>query len=283
MESFLSAMAELQHEQPIFIFAYLFCVGACIGSFISFISYRYSKYEELEMAIFIAEVNKSTPPKNTHANLFSSRSSCDNCHKKISLYDNIPIISWLILRGRSRCCQAPIDKRYFFSELWIALGFSVPTVFLKIDVGYVMFISIFILSFIAGDIDRRTKTIPFGIIISMALIYAYLLNMKNPFFVENYLMVLLLGLSTTLLNSISSFSNKYIGNADLHYFALGLAIFSNNYLYFAIFLTLCSIIFIVSTLRVTDKDKAMGFSLHFSICAVLLLQLNNSSLFYTTI
>ena len=45
------------------------------------------------------------------------RSACPACHERIAAYDNIPVLSWLILRGRCRHCQAPISSRYLVVEL----------------------------------------------------------------------------------------------------------------------------------------------------------------------
>jgi leader peptidase (prepilin peptidase) / N-methyltransferase len=45
------------------------------------------------------------------------RSACPNCSRPIAFYDNLPVISWLILRGRCRHCKARISARYLFIEL----------------------------------------------------------------------------------------------------------------------------------------------------------------------
>jgi leader peptidase (prepilin peptidase) / N-methyltransferase len=47
----------------------------------------------------------------------SPRSACPNCETPIAAYDNIPVVSWLILRGRCRNCKAPISPRYAIVEL----------------------------------------------------------------------------------------------------------------------------------------------------------------------
>ena len=48
------------------------------------------------------------------------RSQCTACGAPIAAYDNVPVLSWLLLRGRARCCGAPISPRYPLTEL--ALG-----------------------------------------------------------------------------------------------------------------------------------------------------------------
>jgi len=50
-------------------------------------------------------------------------SACPQCRRTIKAYDNIPVLSWLILRGRCRNCQAPISPRYAVVELLTAILF----------------------------------------------------------------------------------------------------------------------------------------------------------------
>ncbi len=51
------------------------------------------------------------------------RSACPACHQRIAAYDNIPVLSWLILRGRCRHCKAPISPRYLAVEVLTGLMF----------------------------------------------------------------------------------------------------------------------------------------------------------------
>jgi leader peptidase (prepilin peptidase)/N-methyltransferase len=55
----------------------------------------------------------------------SGRSFCPHCGNQIAWYDNIPLASWLLLRGRCRRCSAPIAPRYFLVELMVGLLFLV--------------------------------------------------------------------------------------------------------------------------------------------------------------
>ena len=48
------------------------------------------------------------------------RSACPNCKHPIAFYDNLPVVSWLILRGRCRHCKTPISPRYWLIELLTA-------------------------------------------------------------------------------------------------------------------------------------------------------------------
>jgi leader peptidase (prepilin peptidase)/N-methyltransferase len=52
------------------------------------------------------------------------RSKCPSCGATIAAYDNVPILSWLILRGRSRCCGTEISPRYPLTELTVGVLFA---------------------------------------------------------------------------------------------------------------------------------------------------------------
>lgn len=83
------------------------------------------------------------------------RSRCPECEKPIAWYDNIPVLSWLILRGRCRGCQKRISWRYPLVELLSGLAFS--GIFLAygyqwVTVEYIIFAwSLIVVSFIDFD------------------------------------------------------------------------------------------------------------------------------------
>jgi leader peptidase (prepilin peptidase)/N-methyltransferase len=69
-------------------------------------------------------------------NIATPRSHCRNCDHTLSWWENLPLLSWLILRGRCRQCQTPISSRYPFIELvvgllwaalWVKLGWPLSS------------------------------------------------------------------------------------------------------------------------------------------------------------
>lgn len=70
-------------------------VGLCFGSFLNVVIYRLPR-----------GLNVAYPA-----------SACPGCSSEIAAYDNIPVLSWLILRGKARCCKTPISPRYPLIEL----------------------------------------------------------------------------------------------------------------------------------------------------------------------
>ena len=83
-----------------FIAAYAFAVGACIGSFLNVCVARWP-------------VDRS---------VVRPRSRCPRCAAPIAWYDNVPIVSWLVLRARCRGCGLHISAQYPLVELIVALG-----------------------------------------------------------------------------------------------------------------------------------------------------------------
>jgi leader peptidase (prepilin peptidase)/N-methyltransferase len=82
-----------------FLDAWVFAVGACVGSFLN---------------VVIARVPGGR-------SIVSPPSSCPKCGKRIAWYDNFPIVSWLLLRAKCRNCGQPISARYPLVELLTAL------------------------------------------------------------------------------------------------------------------------------------------------------------------
>jgi len=82
-------------------FIFIFAFGCCIGSFLNVVIYRLPR-------------DKS---------LITPGSSCPACGQRIHFYDNIPLVSWILLGRKCRFCKAPISARYFIIELLTASVF----------------------------------------------------------------------------------------------------------------------------------------------------------------
>src|SRR6478672_3934072 len=85
----------------VFLWVWLFCMGATVGSFLNVVVYRLPR----------------------GLNLAYPGSFCPHCGHPIRGADNIPILSWLMLRGRCRDCGGRISPRYFVVELTMAVLF----------------------------------------------------------------------------------------------------------------------------------------------------------------
>ncbi len=82
-------------------YAFVIAVGGSVGSFLNVVIHRLPRDQSL-----------MRPP-----------STCPSCGKRIRPYDNIPLISWLLLRGKCRFCSAAISPRYFIIEMLTAAVF----------------------------------------------------------------------------------------------------------------------------------------------------------------
>ncbi len=149
---------------PSVIVVIVFMFGLCVGSFMNVCIYR------LPASKSIAD-----PP----------RSMCPSCNSRIKFYDNIPVLSYLWLKGRCRYCNASISFRYLVVEVLSgSVALSVLFTFGLTLEGLVYFIfisSLIVITFI--DIDHRiipnTITlpgIPIGLVASFALPQVTLLS-----------------------------------------------------------------------------------------------------------
>lgn len=87
-------------------------VGLAIGSFLNVVIHRLPRMMENEWRTQCAELEGREPPDNARYNLLVPRSRCPSCETPIRARDNIPVLSWLLLRGRCAVCQAKIAPRY---------------------------------------------------------------------------------------------------------------------------------------------------------------------------
>jgi leader peptidase (prepilin peptidase)/N-methyltransferase len=136
-------------------FFVVFAYGCCIGSFLNVVVYRMPRDKSLVW-----------PP-----------SACPACGEHIRFYDNLPLISWLVLGRKCRYCKASVSARYFVIELLTAVIFlSLFILYFSVDVRegmpafllggwFVYLLHITLLSsFIAASaIDLELWIIPLGI------------------------------------------------------------------------------------------------------------------------
>ncbi len=99
-------------------------LGLLVGSFLNVLIYRLPKMMELQWAAELAQASEQNSAPAVPFNLWVPRSTCPHCGTAIAWYDNMPLLSYALLRGRCRHCQAPISLRYPLVELSSALLFG---------------------------------------------------------------------------------------------------------------------------------------------------------------
>jgi leader peptidase (prepilin peptidase)/N-methyltransferase len=97
-------------------------IGMCIGSFLNVVIHRLPRMMEREWQAQCAELAGQTAPQQPRYNLMTPRSACPACGRRIAAWHNIPIVSWLSLRGRCAACRARISFQYPLVELLAGLG-----------------------------------------------------------------------------------------------------------------------------------------------------------------
>lgn len=139
----------------------VFIVGACVGSFLNVVIHRIPNEESI---IF-------------------PNSACPNCKNAIKPYDNLPILSWLILRGKCRNCKNPISARYPAVELLTALLYML--VYWRVGFDWFLPVAlIFTTTMVALIfIDAENMILP-DVINYPLLVFALLVRILFPIFVS---------------------------------------------------------------------------------------------------
>lgn len=105
----------------------LVCVlfGLLVGSFLNVVIHRIPKMMEATWRQEARELLEQPAPKGEETppifNLVTPGSHCPHCNHRIRWYENVPVVSWALLKGRCSGCKAAISKRYPIIELLTAL------------------------------------------------------------------------------------------------------------------------------------------------------------------
>jgi leader peptidase (prepilin peptidase)/N-methyltransferase len=106
----------------------------------------------------------------------ASRSQCPACGAQIVAYDNVPVVSWLLLRGRARCCGARISARYPLTELALGVLFAVTVLVHRHESVAEVSIDLIFLTVLAAvtltDLERRiipNKILLVGALLCLAI------------------------------------------------------------------------------------------------------------------
>ena len=106
----------LQHS-PAALIASVAFLGLCVGSLLNVVIHRLPKMMEAGWREECAALEGREPPPRPTYNLFTPRSACPGCGTPIKAIHNIPVVSWLALRGRCAHCGVRISARYPLVEL----------------------------------------------------------------------------------------------------------------------------------------------------------------------
>lgn len=117
-------MAWLVSLPPPVLWALTAALGLAVGSFLNVVILRLPARLIHDWKCQCRELLEIESPEADPepAGIATGRSRCRNCREAIAWYDNVPVLSWLLLRGRCRRCGEPISIRYPIVELLTALA-----------------------------------------------------------------------------------------------------------------------------------------------------------------
>ena len=176
---FIAASSTLQQNSVIFITVSVI-FGLMVGSFLNVVIHRLPKIMEREWHNNCLDLQGQKIPELTQYTLARPRSACPNCGHKITALENIPVISYLFLKGRCSSCHANISIRYPLIEALTGIliglvswkfGYTSTTLF-----AWVFCFALVSLTFI----DFDTQLLPDDITLPL-LWLGLLFNLNNGF------------------------------------------------------------------------------------------------------
>lgn len=108
-------------SEPALFLGLVFLLGLAVGSFLNVVIHRLPRMLEADWRAQCAELSGEAVEPGSPYTLSTPRSACPSCGHQITPLENIPLLSWLWLRGRCSACGARISVRYPLVELLSAL------------------------------------------------------------------------------------------------------------------------------------------------------------------
>jgi leader peptidase (prepilin peptidase)/N-methyltransferase len=139
--------------------AFAFLGGLLAGSFVTVVAHRVPRGESI----------------------VGPRSRCPACGAQIAAYDNVPVLSWLALRGRARCCGAAISPRYPLAELALGVLYSATVLVLWGDAGEIALGLVFVTVLMAVTLtDLERRIIPNKVLLAGAVLAVAIAAVADP-------------------------------------------------------------------------------------------------------
>lgn len=117
-------MLELLASEPALFALVATLLGLLVGSFLNVVIHRLPHMMQRDWREQCAWIDGKEAAAEAPYNLVIPRSACPSCQHPIAWYENIPVLSWLALRGRCSQCGAPISKRYPLVEMLTGVLFG---------------------------------------------------------------------------------------------------------------------------------------------------------------
>ena len=124
----------------------MFVLGLCFGSFVNMLIYRVAINYKLKKTTFA----KATASQR--------RSFCDYCGRQLGWYENIPVISWVIQKGKTRCCGKKLSVLYPVVEMLMG--------------------ALFVINYLVGVIHKSPLHLILGLVIIVFLVFSGMFDLK---------------------------------------------------------------------------------------------------------
>ena len=153
-------MLQILASNPSLFYTGMFIFGLLIGSFLNVVILRlparleYDWHCQCKDLLQIKDKEEAAKPP---PGIVWSRSECRNCGHGITAMENIPLVSYLVLKGRCSSCKAPISKRYPLVELASALMFVMVAMYFgpTIQALAALTLTCFLIALTGIDIDHQ--------------------------------------------------------------------------------------------------------------------------------
>ncbi len=167
---------------PLIGYIFIFFLASVIGSFLNVVIYRYPIMIQYEYAEIIKENSNSYSKeveeilnKGKGLNFSFPSSHCFHCKEKIKWYNNIPILSYILLKGKCFNCKEKYSSRYLLIELIHSIGWLLLFYQFGASITFIITAISFSLLLIMSMIDFDHKILPDGLVFSLmglGLIYS---------------------------------------------------------------------------------------------------------------
>lgn len=157
----MNQLAALANAFPLIWLCALALLGLIIGSFLNVVIYRLPlMLESRWRRDALQQLALPEPMAAARFDLLLPRSACPHCRRPIAPGDNIPLLSWLLLRGRARCCGERIHWRYPLIEAATALLFVLAGWRFSADISLLGALLFLALLLTLAAIDLQTLLLP---------------------------------------------------------------------------------------------------------------------------
>ncbi len=239
---------------------FIFIFGLIWGSFLNVCIYRMPKNESI----------------------VHPRSHCVRCDKKIAWYDNIPLLSYIILRARCRYCKEKISFLYFVIELLTGLVFLFFYLYFGFSVEYFVYTALAASLIVVSFIDLKIQEIPDeislpGMVIGVILcaIFPQLMQQEDRVygFLHSLLGLFAGGGLIYIMGVIgkAAFKKEAMGGGDVKLMAMLGAFLGWKLITLAFFLAPFFVSFVGIMAKIKNKEEIIPYGPHLSIASIVAL------------